>query len=68
MKILSLIIAELVGLFVDDEFLALSVLGVVLVSAGFSFWPLVSPMVIGAIVLLGCLGVLALSLARAVRK
>jgi hypothetical protein len=62
MSALSNVARELAGLFVDDGWLALAILGVVALAAIFS--ALVSdPLATGAVLLLGCLGVLVANVA-----
>ncbi len=68
MKIITLIVKELVGLFVDDEFLAVAILCVVFIAAAFAYWVPGAHLLVGAIIFLGCLGALTLSLSRAARK
>jgi hypothetical protein len=66
MSTLSNVVRELAGLFVDDGWLALAILGVVALAAIVS--TLVSdPLATGAVLLLGCLGVLVANVARAAR-
>ena len=67
MTILRLVWREFIGLFVDDEFLALAILGVVGLSA-LAHWLAFPSAIVGAIVLLGCVGVLAGSVWRAKSK
>lgn len=62
MNLLKLIMGELFGLFVDDEFLAIAILAVVALAALVAHWG--SHGWAGAILLLGCLAVVAASLAR----
>lgn len=66
MKLLSAIARELLGLFLDDEFLAVAILAVIALSA-LLHWLAVAPLLTGAALLLGCVAVLTASLARAVR-
>lgn len=68
MRLLALIWAELVGLFMDDEFLAVAILGVVLVAALMSLWLHVSGVAVGGMLLLGCLAVLLASVYRGAGK
>ena len=67
MNIISLILRELVGMFVDDEFLALAVLAVVAVAAGLAAW-LAPPLLVGGVLLIGCVAVVVSSALRASRK
>jgi hypothetical protein len=67
MNALSNVVRELAGLFVDDGWLALAILGVVALAAIVS--TLVSdPLATGAVLLLGCLGVLVANVATAARR
>jgi uncharacterized membrane protein YdjX (TVP38/TMEM64 family) len=68
MKMLADMLRELAGLFVDDGALALAIV-VIVVLAGIvaALMPGV-PLVAGAILLLGCLVVLVLNVARAARR
>lgn len=68
MNIFSLIIRELIGMFVDDEFLAMAVLAVVALAAVGAFVLAASQLVVGGILLLGCVFVLVSSILRASRK
>jgi len=68
MNTLSLILRELVGLFVDDEFLALAVLAVVGAAAACAFLIGTPSIVVGTVLLLGCVGVLVLSVLKTSRK
>ena len=66
MKLFKLILAELLGLFVDDEFLAVAILATVAISDvtvhfGGAAWS-------GAVLLIGCLLVVAGSLYRSRTK
>jgi hypothetical protein len=53
MNIASLILRELIGMFVDDEFLALAVLAVVAI-AGLLAWLVVPQLIVGGMLLAGC--------------
>jgi hypothetical protein len=59
---------ELAGLFVDDGLLALAVLGVVAVAAIIAVLTPGVPLLSGAILLLGNLGVLLVNVIRAARR
>jgi hypothetical protein len=59
------VLRELSGLFVDDGSLALAVLAVVLVAGAVATLLPDIPLVTGALLLLGCLGVLLANVARA---
>ncbi|MGV8856504.1 MAG: hypothetical protein ACOH2L_17900 [Devosia sp.] len=63
MNIFKLIMGELFGLFVDDEFLAVAILAVIALAAAIAHWG--DHSWAGAILLLGCLVVVTASLARA---
>ena len=56
---------ELVGLFVDDGALALAIVAVVIVAGISAFLIPAAPLVSGAILLFGCLGVLFVNVTRA---
>ena len=67
MSVLLNAVRELAGLFVDDGWLALAILGVVALAAIVSV--LVSdPQAAGAVLLFGCLGVLVANVASAARR
>jgi hypothetical protein len=67
MTILANVWRELAGLFVDDGALALAIIVVVIVAGIFTILVPGIPLVAGAILLLGCLGVLLSNVARARR-
>jgi hypothetical protein len=67
MTILANVWRELAGLFVDDGALALAIIVVVIVAGIFTILVPDIPLVPGAILLLGCLGVLLSNVARARR-
>lgn len=67
MNIVSLILRQLVGMFIDDEFLAVAVLAVVGAAALLILFG-VPPLVAGGALLVGCIAVLMLSALRANRK
>jgi hypothetical protein len=68
MTTLISVLRELAGLFVDDGSLALAIVAVVLL-AGISATLMPDlPLAAGAILLLGCLGVLVANVARAARR
>jgi hypothetical protein len=67
MIILANVVRELAGLFVDDGALALAIIVVVIVAGIFTILVPDIPLVAGAILLLGCLGVLLSNVARARR-
>jgi hypothetical protein len=58
----------LLGLFVDDGALALAILAVVIAAAVSAALVPGQPLVAGAILLLGCIGVLSTSVATAARR
>jgi hypothetical protein len=61
------IAAEILGLFVDDQGLALAVLGVV-VAALVAAFGLHAPAVAGVVLVLGCLGALVVSTLKGGRR
>jgi len=61
MKILAAIFHEILSLFVDDEGLALSVVGVVVAALVLAFGLHAPSIVTGAAIVLGCAGALAVS-------
>jgi uncharacterized membrane protein YgdD (TMEM256/DUF423 family) len=63
-KLLSLILRELVGLFLDDEFLAVAALAVVAVAAA-AAWLAAPSLLVGSVLLIGSLFVLTVSVLRA---
>jgi hypothetical protein len=65
MNVLRAVVHELLGLFVDDGALAVEILAVIVVAAVSVALAPDEPLVTGAILLLGCLGVLSISVARA---
>jgi hypothetical protein len=65
MNALAAVIREIAGLFVDDGWLALAILAVVLLAGAFAALMPDAPLAAGAILLLGCLGVLLANVARA---
>lgn len=68
MNLIKLIWGELVGLFVDDEFLAVAVLIVVAIAALCAFALRLPGLVTGALLIVGCVGVLVISARRALRR
>ncbi len=66
MTLLQLIVAELIGLFIDDGFLAVVILLIVAVAAVCA-WLIHTPLLAGAVLILGCVGVLVASALRARR-
>jgi hypothetical protein len=68
MNMLGAVLRELLGLFVDDGALAAEILAVVMLAAAAAALIPDVPLAAGAILLLGCLGVLLASVARAARR
>ncbi|QPC95790.1 hypothetical protein [Mesorhizobium sp. INR15] len=68
MNVVTLILRELVGMFIDDESLAIAVLGVVAVAATLSSWLAVPGPIVGAVLLVGCVVVVMASALKASRK
>ena len=68
MKAVASVFRELAGLFVDDGWLALAILAVILLAGIFSVLLPKSPIVMEAILLFGCLGVLVANVAIAARR
>jgi hypothetical protein len=64
MNLLHASFREIVGLFLDDEFLAVAVLIVVGAAAVLMRLQAVAPLAVGAVLLAGCLGVLLMSVWR----
>ena len=64
MNALAAVVKEVVGLFVYDEGLALSILGVVAVAFVTAFGLHAPSLVTGAVVVLGCVAALAVSALR----
>ena len=68
MSMLGAVLRELLGLFVDDGALALEILSVVMLAAISAALVPDAPLVMGAILLFGCLGVLLANVASAARR
>ena len=68
MNVFKLIVSELVGMFFDDELLAFAVLGVVAIAAILAFVLRAESIVVGAFLLIGCVGVLAASALKGMRR
>jgi hypothetical protein len=68
MSMLTSILRELAGLFVDDGSLALAILGVIALAWIFAALMPGMPLVAGAMLLLGCLGVLLANVMIAARR
>jgi hypothetical protein len=58
----------LAGLFVDDGALALGIIAVVVLAGCAAMLNPAAPLMAGAILLLGCLGALVVSVARSIRR
>jgi hypothetical protein len=65
MNALVAVIREIAGLFVDDGWLALAILTVVLLAGAFATLMPDVPLAAGAVLLFGCLGVLLANVAKA---
>lgn len=68
MNALGAALRELLGLFVDDGAFAAEILAIVILAAAAAALIPDVPLAAGAILLLGCLGVLMASVARAARR
>jgi hypothetical protein len=68
MNMVRAALRELLGLFVDDGALAAEILAVVMLAAAAAALVPDVPLAAGAILLLGCLGVVLASVARAARQ
>jgi len=68
MTALANVLRELAGLFVDDGAFALAIIGIVILAGSVANLMPDVPLVAGAILLFGCLGVLLSSAARAGRR
>jgi hypothetical protein len=68
MNLVSLIIRELIGMFIDDEFLAVAILAVVALAAACGIMLAAPQAVVGGVLLSGCIVVLVLSAYRGSRK
>ena len=68
MNTLKLILKELIGMFFDDEFLAIAILIVVAVAAALAYWAAAPSTVVEGVLFIGCLFVLVGSVWRARRK
>ena len=65
MTTLKLVLAELVALFIDDQFLALAIMAVIGTTAFMVFALKTPPLIVGAVLLCGCVALLADSVRRA---
>jgi hypothetical protein len=68
MNTLLAVFREIAGLFIDDGSLALAILGIVALAAIVATLAPSAPLVAGAILLFGCLGVLLLNVVRAAQR
>lgn len=68
MRLIRLIARELLGLFVDDEFLAIFVLVLIAIAAAMTFWSKVPNIYVGLLIVAGCPIIVAGSLMRALRR
>jgi hypothetical protein len=68
MNVLGAVLRELLGLFVDDGAFAAEIAAVVLLAAASAALIPDLPLATGAVLLLGCLGVLLASVAGAARR
>lgn len=68
MRLLALVFAEFVGMFIDDEFLAVALLAVVGFAAVLAFVAHASPVLVGLALLAGCLIVLVASAVKGIRR
>jgi hypothetical protein len=68
MSALLAVLRELTGLFVDDGSLVLAILGVVVLAAIVAMLAPHMALAAGAVLLLGCLGVLVLNAVSAARR
>lgn len=68
MTVLALIVREIVGMFIDDEFLAVAVLAVAGTAAALVFWIGAPQLVAGGLLLFGCIAVLVASALKAKGK
>jgi hypothetical protein len=68
MNMLGAVVREMLGLFVEDGSLALEILAVVILAGISAALVPDAPLVAGAILLFGCLGVLLTNVARAARR
>lgn len=67
MSTLKMILRELLGLFIDDQFLAIAILAVVALAAALAFLLSAPPLLTGTTLLVGCIAVLAGSVVRGSR-
>ncbi len=67
MNLFSLIVRELIGMFIDDEFLAMAVLAIVALAAACAFLLAASQVIVGGVLVVGCVVVLVSSVRRGAR-
>ena len=67
MTVLKLIVSEILGLFIDDQFLAVAIAAVIGVAVVMAAVLKMAPLIVGAVLLFGCVAVLADSVWRAKR-
>ena len=68
MNVIRLIVGELVGLFLDDAFMAIAILALIAISAGLAFVVHATSLVLGGILLAGCLSILVVSTLRGMQR
>ncbi|KFL29774.1 hypothetical protein JP75_19475 [Devosia riboflavina] len=68
MRLLALVFAEFVGMFIDDEFLAVALLAVVGFAAVLAFFVHAPAFLVGVALLAGCLIVLVASAVKGIRR
>ncbi len=68
MNAIHTVIRKIVGLFVDDGWLAIETLGVVALTAVVRLWLQTEPMLAGATLLLGCFGAFTRSVVSVPKK
>lgn len=68
MNTLRLIWSEFVGLFIDDEFLAIAIIAVVVIAIALTYWLHAPSLLVGGVLLLGCSAVLLASVYRGAKK
>ena len=68
MKTLKLIIGEIIGLFLDDEFMAIAILALVALAALLAFALHATSLIVGGVLLVGCVLILIISTIRGARN
>lgn len=68
MRLLQTITSELVGLFLDDQLLAVAVVAIAIVAAALSLILHVSALFVGGVIVFGCALALAVSSIRGARR